>query len=85
MANTRAGNVIKVDTSGAIAGPVFIQSLKYIGNTSGTASIKEESSSGNDLWEEEGDANIHDEVCISAGKGVYVTVANGAVVYLYLK
>jgi hypothetical protein len=86
MSNTRAGSVIFVDTSAAFSDAMDIQSIKYIGNTSGAASIKKESSSGNALWEESGTANVYNaNVDIRCPKGIYVTVSNSAKVYIYLK
>lgn len=87
MANAREGNVIYVDTDNTtIAGPLKIESIKYIGNTSGTANLKSEDDSGDLLWEEEGTANILDAgLCIRTNKDVYVNLTNGAVIYIYLE
>lgn len=86
MANTRNGNVIYVDTNAAFADVRGICGIKYIGNTSGTANVRgDASASGELLWEEEGTANILDDVEIRCSTGIYVTVTNGAVVYIYLK
>lgn len=88
MANARADNVIYVDTSAGFAGPLNICGIKYIGNTSGTALIESGSSAsgGVDLWNESG-ANILpvDDVDIVANNGIYVTLANSAKIYIYLK
>jgi hypothetical protein len=87
MANHREGNVIYVDTDAAFADVRNVCAIKYIGNTSGTANLKgDASSSGALLWEEEGTANVFDaDIEIRCDTGVYVTVTNGAVVYLYVK
>ena len=85
MANTRAGNVVKVDTSGLLSDVRSIEAIKYIGNTSVTALSQKGSSSGANLLEESGTGNVFNEVCIECPNGVYVTVTNSAVVYLYLK
>ncbi len=88
MANTRANNVIYVDTTGyTLDGPVWIEAIKYIGNTSGTALITTGTGgSGSRLWEEAGTNNQSaDDVCIYASNGIHVAVTNSAKVYIYLK
>lgn len=86
MANTRSANVIRIDTSAAFAFPIDICAVKYIGASSGTASIKSAASaSGSTLWEEAGTSNVFNEAKIKDNQGVYVTVTNSAVVYLYLR
>lgn len=87
MANTFSANVIKCDTSAAFTYAKNICGIKYIGETNGTATVKGGgTSSGDLLWEEEGTANVFDSnLEIRDSNGVYVTIANGAVVYLYLK
>jgi hypothetical protein len=87
MANATDRNVIKVDTSAAFVEARCIHSIKYIGAASGTATIKSgASSSGTTLWEEAGTSNVFNHgVDIKDPAGVYVTVTNSAVVYLYLK
>lgn len=87
MANYRKGSVIFVDTSAAFAEVLEIKSIKYIGNTSGTASLKSEASSGGSVvWEESGTANVFNgDVGLKDRAGFYVTVTNSAKVYLYLK
>jgi hypothetical protein len=86
MSNTNAGNVIRVDTSAAFAAVRSVAAVKYIGATNGTATITSGTSgSGSKLWEESGSANqAVDEICIHDADGIYVTVTNSAVVYLYL-
>lgn len=86
MANHQAENVIFVDTTGAsFEGPKYIEKIKYLGASSGTAKIQEESASGKSLWEGDGTTDSVEEICINAKKGIYVTVTNGAKVYIYLK
>ena len=86
MANHRSANVIFVDTSAAFTIPATICSVKYIGNTSGTAAIRADASaSGSILWEESGTANLFNEVEIRDNVGIYVEVSNGAKVYVYLE
>lgn len=84
MANTRAGNVIRVDTSADFSDVRSIKGIKYVGDTNGTAVIKKENTSGNRLWERSGTNQQFDEACIRCNTGIRVEVTNGAVVYLYL-
>jgi hypothetical protein len=86
MANANKANVIFVDTTGtAITGLTSIASIKYIGNASGTATIKNANSGGATLWEESGASNVFNQVEIDAPQGLYVTLTNGAKVYIYLE
>lgn len=88
MANTRNGNVLYIDTTGyTLSGPVSIKSIKYAGNTSGTAVLTANTSgSGNRLWEEAGANNqAVDELCIKCADGIHVAITNGARVYIYLE
>jgi hypothetical protein len=87
MANGYASNVIFVDTSAAFTYATRIRSIKYIGASSGTATIKSNAdSSGQTLWQESGTSNVYNpDVCIYDNKGVYVTLTNSAAVYLYLE
>ena len=87
MANTRVNNVIYVDTTGyTLAGPLTIESVKYIGASSGTALITAGTGgSGSRIWEEAGTNNqAAEEVCIRADDGIHVAVTNSAKVYIYL-
>lgn len=85
MSNARQSNVIIVDTSAQFSENLKICSVKYIGNTSGTASIKLPDSSGTVVWEASGTTNVQDhDLEIRAPIGCYVTVTNSAKVYLYL-
>lgn len=84
MANTRHGNVIRVDTTDSLFTDARnIEGIKYVGASSGTATIK-----GIDgvktIWVHTGDVIVFDEVCIRTADGVEVEVTNSAVVYLYL-
>lgn len=86
MANTRAGNVIRVDTSAAFTDVRNVRSIKYIGASSGTASIKKTDSSGNVMWSATGTTDqVDNDLCIRCPTGIYVTVTNSAVVLLYLE
>lgn len=86
MANTYAANVIFVDTTAATySGAKYICAVKYVGNTSGTAAIQKRDVSGQTLWAADGTADFVDEVEIVSTQGIYVTVTNGATVYIYLK
>lgn len=85
MANTRASNVIRVDTTATFTGQLFINSIKYIGASTGTAVITDPSS-GLKTWEESGTSNVYNQdLDISMTTGATVTVTNSAVVYLYLE
>jgi hypothetical protein len=85
MGNTYANNVIRVDTSAAFTGIRKITAIKYIGASTGTAVITTDAASGtNKVWEEAGTTNtFNTDLNIHCGTGVYVTVTNSAVVYLY--
>lgn len=87
MANTFINNVIRVDTTAAFALNIRIRSIKYVGDESGTADVRAKAASDGDiLWNHTGDVIAHDaNIDIVAKDGVYVTVTNGAVVYLYLE
>jgi hypothetical protein len=87
MANARRGNVQRVDTSAAFPQILNIKSIKYIGASNGTASVKADGVTGGEvIWEEAGTANTYNgDLCIRAAGGIYVTVTNSAVVYIYFK
>lgn len=86
MANTRAGNVILVDTSATFSDVRSVKTIKYIGATSGTAIIKKTDTNGKNLWEESGDSTVYNQdVCIRCATGLRVEVTNNAKVYLYLE
>lgn len=86
MANARAGTVIYCDTTDTTyTGPLKIKGIKYIGNTSGTAELKQGSSSGATLWRESGSSNVFNEVEMFIKDGLNVTLTNSAVIYIYLE
>lgn len=85
MANTRAGNVIRVDTTATFEDARNIVAIKYIGAASGTASIAKNGGGGGVVWSESGTTNVFNEVCIRTPQGVTVTIGSGAVVLIYLK
>lgn len=86
MANTRAGNVVRVDTTANFTDIKSIRGIKYIGNTSGTARVEKwnAAGTGNLLWEADGTTDVFEEVSIRCNVGVRVEVTNGAAVYIYL-
>lgn len=83
MANTRAANVIRVDTTAAIQSAGNIRAILYIGNTSGTAVIRKDDASGAQMWQRSGTGEVSDEVYIRSAGPIHVTVTNGAVIYIY--
>jgi hypothetical protein len=87
MANSAEQNVLFCDTDDTTyAGIRKIRSIKYIGNTNGTAVIKFQSSSGDVLWQESGASNVYNpDLCIVAPQGIHVAITNGAKVYIYLE
>lgn len=90
MSNTRAGSVVRIDTSANFTDIRSICSIKYIGASNGTAVITKAvaaaDNSGAKLWEEAGSSNVHNPcVDLECPTGVYVAVTNSAVVYLYLE
>lgn len=85
MANATTGSVIFVDTTAYQGvGPCNIKAIKYIGNASGTATIKSDSSGGQTLWEEGGANNVFNGSLDIRTNDIYVTLTNGAKVYIYL-
>lgn len=84
MANANKGNVHILDTDGAFTeGRAYVQSIKYIGASNGTATIKTGGSGGTVVWEESGSANTFNEVNI-VGEDLYFTTTNSAKIYVYL-
>lgn len=87
MANARVGNVIRLDTTGTIPGPAGqIKSILYIGATGATAVLRANGVSGTPVWERSGDVEVEDGVYIrypNSTENMHITIANGAVVYLY--
>ena len=94
MSNTRAGNVIRVDTSANFPDVKRIRSIKFVGHASQTAgetyitkAVAAADATGNKLWEN-GNATTTDvtdtDLEIRCPTGVYVTIGtHSAVVYLY--
>lgn len=87
MANARSNNVIYVDTTGyTLSQNVKICSVKYIGNTSGTANITVGTSgSGASIWQESGASNQAAEEIEAVVDGFHVAITNSAKVYIYLE
>jgi hypothetical protein len=86
MSNTRAGNVIRVDTSAALTDVRNVRTVKYLGASSGTASIKKTDTNGAILWSASGSSDqVDQDLYIRCNTGIYVTVASSAVVLLYLE
>lgn len=85
MANSRTGNVDRIDTTNTNIEDVrTVAGVKYVGAASGTAIIKSVDT-GETMWEHSGDVIAFDEVCIRCSDGVEVEVTNNAVVYIYSK
>lgn len=85
MANTREGNVIRIDTSAAFADVKRVCGIKYVGAASGTAEVRGDALVGGDLlWQHSGNVLAFEEVEITSPGGIYVTVTNSAVVYIYV-
>jgi hypothetical protein len=96
MANTRAGNVLRVDTSANFPDVTDISAIKFIGNTAVTKgeviiskAVAAADGSGKPLWDN-GNALTTDVtdhgLDITCPTGIYVTIgAHGAVLYLYLE
>lgn len=86
MANSYTGNVIFVDTNDStFSYAKNICGIKYIGNTSGTLTIKADSSGGSVLWYGDGATDFFDEVEIRSSGGIHVALTNGASAYIYLE
>jgi hypothetical protein len=89
MANSRRHNVVRLDTTGVVPGPAgTITAIRYIGDTGGSAQLRGGASDSQILWEASGDVETHDDLWIRAATtndNMHITVAGGAVVYLYLK
>ena len=90
MANTFDGNVWRVDTNTNFPVALKICGIKYIGASSGTAiisaAVAATDGTGDKLWQEAGTPNLPtDSVDIYAKDGIYVTLTNSALVYIYLE
>lgn len=87
MANARTGNVIYVDTTAyTLDQTVTIRAVKYIGASSGTATITAGTAgTGQVIWKDAGTANLAaDEICARVD-GFHVALTNSAVVIIYLE
>jgi hypothetical protein len=87
MANHYKENVIFVDTDNAdyTNGPLYIKNVTYKGNTSGQIIIRDGGSSGSILWQGDGASDINEQLHLRASNGIWVDVANGASVFIYLR
>jgi hypothetical protein len=86
MGNTRAGNVHRIDTTAGFTDPVTIVAIKYVGTTGSSAIVKAGDSSGNTVYENALTTNqLCEPVKIRSNKGFHVTVASGAILYVYLE
>jgi len=87
MANSRASGVIYVDTNDSdFSGIYNIRGIKYIGQTSGTATITDGTGgSGAGVWDQNGATDAYDDVDIRLTNGFNVALTNSAVIYIYLR
>ena len=87
MANSRTGNVIFVDTTGyTISDTVKIESVKYIGNASGTLVITAGTTgSGTIIYQESGTNNTSADAIGVRIDGFHVAVTNSAKALIYLE
>lgn len=86
MANSFSGNVIFVDTSASFPYAKNIESVKYVGAASSSATIKGNAdSSGPTLWTDNSSSTTTYETCIRDCQGVYVAITGTAAVYIHLK
>lgn len=87
MANASADNVMFIDTDNTtIPGPVRIKSIKYIGASTSSVSLKQGTTSGTVLWTENASTNVFNgEVCIRTSGDVFVDITGTAAIYVYLE
>lgn len=87
MANYYKNNVIFVDTDNAnyTDGPIYVEKIKYIGNTNGSITIRDGGSAGDILWTQDGTTDVAEDISFRASNGIWVDVANGASVFIYLR
>lgn len=87
MANTRAGNVIIVDTSAAFEDARYIKAIRYeAGTGTPTVTIKKGSSSGTVMYFADGANDLFEQVSIASPQGIHVTLAGtGTKAYIYLE
>ena len=87
MANTRAGNVIRLDTTGTVPGPAGrIKGILYIGAVSATAVLRFDGASSTIVWQRSGNVEALDDVKIqvpASTENLRIEIGSGAVVYLY--
>ena len=84
MANSRGNNVLFCDTDNTqYAENIRIKSIKYIGASTSSATIRKKDASGAIVWTEDGSADKVDEVCIVAPQGIWVDITGTAAVYIY--
>lgn len=86
MANATKGTVLYCDTTGTLfdGNRLRISGIKYIGNTSGTATLKAGGSGGTLVWQESGTSNVFNGELEAVVDDAYITITNGAIVYIYL-
>lgn len=85
MANVNKGNVHILDTTGQFTeGRTYVKAIKYIGGTSGAATIKTGGSGGTVIWEESGTANVFNGDLDIVGEDLYFTYTATCKVYVYL-
>ncbi len=87
MANSRHGNVIRIDTDATFTGPFEIVGIKYIAGT-GTPQviITDNSSIGDNLYENTSATTTYEQISIRGNDGYHVNVAGtSTVVFIYLK
>jgi hypothetical protein len=87
MANSRAKNVYLVDTDATtLSQNLTICGIKYIGAAASSVTIKDESSAGAVLWEENATTNVwNPDLDIKSSKGIYIAITGTAKVYLYVE
>jgi hypothetical protein len=87
MAVTRAGSVIKVTADNdTIPGPIKVCGIKYIAGTTSSFTLKAGSTSGNELYFVDGDADVFEEVHFRESGTVHVDMAGtGGELYIYTK
>jgi hypothetical protein len=86
MANTRAANVMCIDTDADFTGPLLIEGIRFVpAGVSPSVTIKQDSSSGDKLYENSNSDAEFNEVCIRASTGISVALTGtGSKVYIYL-
>jgi hypothetical protein len=87
MANARKSRVMRLDTTADFTGIYNIQGIKFIGpgDTAAATINADANSGGTAVWTASGDKQVFEEVCLRLSEGFGITIANSAVVYLYLK